>query len=116
MTFAVWVLLAVAEVLTLDRKGARGEVRFDHTAHVKASTKTPCVSCHHTRTERGTPQLAPCAACHLAEGDPKNPASKTSFDELHRTRAFHDQCIGCHITAVKGPRACVECHATERKP
>jgi hypothetical protein len=87
-----------------------GAATFDHDAHLK---KVPgseaCIACHHTRDARDIIQLERCSLCHRAEGDPGNPKGK-SFDEMYTKRAFHDQCIGCHLSSAKGPVACAECH------
>ncbi|HEY6099493.1 MAG TPA: cytochrome c3 family protein [Anaeromyxobacter sp.] len=60
----------------------RGDVPFDHAAHV--ARREQCRSCH---------------------GD--GPARKIA---LGKKRA-HELCVGCHALGRAGPRGCTECHA-----
>ena len=109
-----------SKVIRLDARGNTGVVLFDHKAHearinsdpnapYKARTGAACVGCHHTVNTRGIPQLWTCSACHRGEGDPRNPRNR-DFDEVWSERAFHDSCIVCHRTSMKGPTTCGECH------
>lgn len=120
---------AVSEdrIIELDMNGSRGVVRFNHNSHEavlnpapdvrhKASAAAACSGCHHTTGPTGVPQLWKCTLCHRGKGDPANPRN-TDYDELHRERAFHDKCIGCHragnetTTSRKAPVTCGGCHA-----
>jgi len=104
---------------TLNAKGRRGAVLFDHAAHERAAPdpasphpadpKATCAGCHHTRTDFGVPQLWKCGACHFGAGNDKNPQSR-NFDAVDAERAFHQKCIGCHQNAGKGPTVCGDCH------
>jgi DNA-directed RNA polymerase subunit RPC12/RpoP len=76
-----------------------------------------CLACHHDYKdginvlneddlEEGNPAIR-CAACHNGQG------------ELDRQKAFHRQCMGCHIETRKagqatGPEMCGTCHLPER--
>lgn len=107
---------------TLNAKGRRGIVRFNHTAHEtaapdpasphRADAKATCTGCHHTRSDVGAPQLSKCGACHFGAGDDRNPRSR-AFDEVDAERAFHQKCIDCHRGAGKGPMACSDCHQVD---
>lgn len=108
-----------SEEIVLDVKGARGAVFFNHRKHEvaapdpnsphKADPKATCVGCHHTRDSVGAPQLWKCGACHLDEGNEKNPRDG-NFDEVYSERAFHSKCVSCHQALNKGPVACGDCH------
>ena len=116
----VCTMVSRGEVLVLGKGGKRDPVAFDHAAHEKAvpnpaspfraTLKNTCIGCHHARTGRGAPQLAPCASCHRAESASGNPAAKAGAGEMHREAAFHSNCISCHEVSKKGPVACNGCH------
>lgn len=61
---------------------AKGEVTFDHAAHV--ARREGCRSCHGDGVARKI--------------------------ELGKKRA-HELCVGCHALGRAGPRGCTECHA-----
>lgn len=109
-----------AGIITLDLKGERGVVQFNHKTHeaainpdgtwpYPAKAGAACAGCHHTVSKRGIPQLWKCSACHRGEGDPRNPKNR-DFDEVWSERAFHDTCIACHRASTKGPTTCGGCH------
>jgi hypothetical protein len=110
------VLMAQEDKMILDsskapQKKGRPAVTFPHNRHIEAGVD--CKACHHlyqngknvldeSRLEAGNPDIR-CSKCH----DPKS--------RLHLQEAFHDQCIGCHVSYQNekkktGPRYCGECH------
>ena len=109
--------LAQEEVINLngdaDTARQRTPVAFSHDLHMGLYE---CLDCHH-RYENGenvldedelvedSPEIS-CAGCH---------DDKASID---RQRAFHRQCMGCHIEVRKageasGPEMCGACHLPE---
>lgn len=97
-----------------DIKGQRTAVAFSHDLHMGLYE---CLDCHHDYKDRinvlsednleeGNPDIR-CAACHNDQAD------------LGRQKAYHRQCIGCHIETRKagnasGPEMCGACHRLER--
>jgi hypothetical protein len=91
----------------------RPAVAFSHDLHMGLYE---CLDCHH-KYENGVNVLdeddlveeAPqvnCAACHDASAS------------IDRQKAFHRQCMGCHIQVRKageasGPEMCGSCHLPE---
>jgi cytochrome c553 len=109
------------KLITLDQYGTRGVVYFDHKSHemlvssdpnwpFKAQRTAACSGCHHSTNSKGVTQLVACRACHLEEGNPKNPKSSSDIVEITTDEAFHRNCIGCHRAEAKGPRLCSGCH------
>jgi hypothetical protein len=92
-------------------KSKRPGVILPHNLHVEAGLS--CKDCHHVyengknvldegKLEEGNQGIR-CSACH-------GPKLRIDLEQ-----AFHDQCIGCHITSQKekkktGPRFCGQCH------
>jgi len=92
----------------------RTAVAFSHDLHMGLYE---CLDCHHDykdsinvlnedNLEEGNPDIR-CSACHNDQAD------------LGRQKAFHRQCIGCHIETRKagnasGPEMCGACHRLER--
>ena len=92
----------------------RTAVPFPHDLHMGIYD---CLDCHHeykdgenvldeNTLEEGNPDIR-CAACHNEQAD------------LDRQKAYHRQCIECHIDARKagqasGPEMCGTCHLAER--
>lgn len=88
----------------------RSAVTFKHALHMEG---LECLSCHH-RYENGEnvldegeleddTQNVKCAACHNGEA------------KTHLKKAFHHQCMGCHMGLRKqgrntGPELCGQCH------
>jgi c(7)-type cytochrome triheme protein len=87
----------------------RTPVVFPHALHIGAMD---CTACHH-RYEKGKNVLDPaelsedhppdCGACHAHRERPS------------LTKAFHRQCVECHVKTDKekkksGPRMCAQCH------
>jgi Class III cytochrome C family len=109
------------KIITLDLYGTRGVVYFDHNSHEKFASPDPewpfktkptgaCSGCHHSTNSKGILHLVACRACHLEEGNPKNPKSSRDIVEITTDEAFHRNCIGCHRAEAKGPRLCSGCH------
>jgi hypothetical protein len=77
--------------------------RFAHDAHNEKAKIDDCTTCHHGEKDGKQDKTAdsagtPCADCH---------------GKLGRTplrRAFHKQCLGCHMEQNKGPVTCGDCH------
>lgn len=92
------------------------------TTGFAATTRKPAVFPHDRHNEKA--QIADCGVCHHGEKDgrqdPKNTSEGTPCSDCHaekakpgRTplmRAFHRQCMGCHLDVNKGPVTCGQCH------
>ena len=97
-----------------DLETQRTAVAFSHDLHMGIYD---CLDCHHDfkdgvnvldedTLEEGNPDIR-CSACHNDQAD------------LDRQKAFHRQCMGCHIDTRKtgeesGPEMCGACHLSER--
>ena len=95
----------------------RPSVDFLNRYHDSHMENLQCLDCHHKyvdgknvldedELEEGNPNIL-CSSCH-------NEKSKIKF-----TRAFHEECIGCHDRLSKegektGPSLCGECHARQK--
>ncbi len=96
-----------------ERAGQRSAVAFSHDLHMGLYE---CLDCHH-KYENGvnvldeddlveeSPEVS-CGACH------------DDAASIDRQRAYHRQCMGCHIQARKagepsGPEMCGTCHLPE---
>lgn len=92
----------------------RTPVAFSHDLHMGLYE---CLACHHDYQdgvnvlneddlEEDNPAIR-CATCHNGQAD------------LDRQKAYHRQCMGCHIDSRKagqasGPEMCGTCHRPER--
>jgi c(7)-type cytochrome triheme protein len=92
----------------------RTAVTFSHDLHMGLYE---CLECHHDYKdavnvlneddlEEGNPAIR-CSNCHNGQAD------------LDQQKAYHRQCMGCHIDARKagqtsGPEMCGACHRPER--
>ena len=92
----------------------RTAVAFSHDLHMGLYE---CLDCHHDykdsitvlnedNLEECNPVIR-CSACHNDQAD------------LDRQKAYHRQCMGCHIDTRKageasGPEMCGACHLVER--
>jgi len=93
-----------------------GGVKYDHTAHVKA-TADKCDTCHHaSRPEKpAKAKEEKCQTCHTktATAPMKTPA-KLAF---HDATAKKGTCVDCHLKSVaagkKVPAKCADCHKKE---
>lgn len=88
----------------------RSAVNFPHETHME---ELECLDCHH-RYENGENVLE---EDELEEGDPEVlcGACHTTDSDVELRKAFHRQCMGCHIDLRKasqetGPELCGECH------
>jgi hypothetical protein len=90
-----------------------------------AQASAACAGCHHTRSDKGIPQLWKCASCHKGEGNNEREIAGERLvnrdgDEVHAERAYHDMCIGCHKANYQaklpkpGPTTCGGCHKREQ--
>jgi hypothetical protein len=95
-------------------EGQRSAVPFSHDLHMGLYE---CLDCHHDYKngvnildedllEEGNPDIR-CSACHNDQAD------------LGRQKAYHRQCMGCHIDTrkagqVSGPEMCGACHLPTR--
>lgn len=116
ITLTMSLLMAQEEKMVLDAskvsmKKGRPVVNFPHEQHIGAGLE--CKACHHiyrdgknvldeSRLEAGSPDIR-CSKCH-----------GVAF-RLSLQKAFHGQCIGCHVIYWKekkktGPRYCGACH------
>lgn len=111
---AVSYAVAQPEVIILNQAEnsdkMRAPVEFTHETHME---NYECLDCHHAYEdgenvldegdlEEGNPDIL-CASCHDAGA------------ALNAQKAFHRQCMGCHIKERKagngtGPELCGECH------
>ena len=96
-----------------DLKVQRTAVVFSHDLHMGVYD---CLDCHHDykdginvldedTLEEGNPEIR-CSTCH------------NDNSELDRQKAYHRQCMGCHIDTRKagqasGPEMCGACHLAE---
>jgi c(7)-type cytochrome triheme protein len=129
----VWVATAILAVIALSlspfalaqdeemllntgdaMKTQRTAVVFPHDLHMGLYE---CLDCHHDykegvnvldedTLEEGNPDIR-CAACHNDQAD------------VDRQKAYHRQCMGCHIDTRKagdasGPELCGACHLSAR--
>ena len=104
-----------SEEILLDNTNAydkkqRAAVMFQHELHMEG---LECLQCHHqyengenvldeSELEEGADNIA-CASCHNDDSD------------IDLRKAFHRQCMGCHVSYRKdgqntGPELCGECH------
>jgi cytochrome c553 len=115
LALAVAVLLAVPamsqqDMTTVPAEGFKTKTRppaaFAHDAHNDKAGLTDCSTCHHGEKDGKKDPSAdsagtPCADCHTAAGKP----GRTPL-----MRAYHRQCMGCHLNLNKGPVTCGDCH------
>jgi len=114
------VLLAVPamsqqDMTTVSTEGFKKTTRlpaaFAHDTHNDKAGLTDCSTCHHGEKDGKRDASAdtsgiPCSDCHTAEGKP----GKTPL-----MRAFHRQCMSCHMEKKKGPVTCGDCHEPVKK-
>jgi hypothetical protein len=79
---------------------------FNHDVHNEKAGLDDCTVCHHGEKDgKRDPSQdtagTPCSDCHTAVGKP----GRTPL-----MRAFHKQCMGCHMEKKKGPVTCGDCH------
>ncbi len=79
---------------------------FKHDEHNEKAKLDDCTACHHgekdgKRDPGADTSGIPCSDCHAVEAKP----GRTPL-----MRAFHKQCMGCHMTQKKGPVTCGDCH------
>ena len=86
-----------------------------HNAKAKIDKTEQCGLCHHdpvaSRKENKnvTSEGTPCADCHAADaGKPLKKADASKDTPL--MRAYHQQCITCHVKQKLGPTYCGGCH------
>ena len=85
---------------------------FPHDAHNEKAKIDDCAACHHggengKRDPKATSEGTPCADCHSVTAAP----GRTPL-----MRAYHQQCIGCHMQKKAGPVACGQCHVDAAAP
>jgi hypothetical protein len=89
----------------------RTAVGFKHGLHMES---IECLSCHH-RYENGKNTLD---ESELEDEDAKNVKCVSCHNQKSKTnlkKAFHHQCMGCHMNLRKqgritGPELCGQCH------
>lgn len=80
---------------------------FVHDEHNEKAGIEDCAACHHGKGADGRQDKddvsagTPCADCHSVDG-------KSGATPL--MRAYHQQCISCHVKEQKGPSYCGGCH------
>ena len=101
-------------VLSAGETAQRPAVTFSHDVHMGIYD---CLACHHDFQD-GVNVLD---EGDLEEGNPAIRCSNCHNDQsgLDLQKAFHRQCIGCHIEVrkadqVSGPEMCGACHLPER--
>lgn len=86
---------------------SRPVARFDHDAH--QDILEDCASCHHGKNAEGKRDpddydpSESCDSCH-------KPAGKAEKGTTPLKRAYHKQCISCHVAENTGPTYCAGCH------
>ncbi|OLN27345.1 Tetraheme cytochrome c isozyme 2 [Desulfovibrio sp. DV] len=93
------------------KKTTRPPAAFAHDAHNEKAGLSDCTACHHGEKDGKRDPSAdtagiPCSDCHTAVAAP----GKTPL-----MRAFHRQCMGCHMDKKKGPVTCGDCHVPAKK-
>lgn len=79
---------------------------FAHDAHNEKAGLEDCAACHHGKDAAGKQDKedmsagTPCADCHAPVAAKDTPLM----------RAYHQQCISCHVEQSKGPTHCAGCH------
>ena len=103
--------LAQQDMTTVPAEGfavkTRMPARFAHDAHNEKAGLSDCSACHHGEKDGKKDPSAdtagvPCSDCHTVDAKP----GRTPL-----MRAYHKQCIGCHMAQKKGPVTCGDCHA-----
>ena len=80
---------------------------FVHDAHNEKAMIDDCGECHHGKDKTGKLDKSditagtPCADCHAVD-------AKQGVTPLKR--AYHQQCIRCHVEKKLGPTYCGGCH------
>jgi len=86
----------------------RGPAAFFHDTHNENAGIDDCAECHHLYGEDGqkldgeSSEDQACSECH----GPRDAGRKPKL-----TKAFHQNCKGCHINLEKGPILCAQCHS-----
>lgn len=79
---------------------------FVHDAHNEKAKIEDCAQCHHGKDADGKQDKSdisagvPCADCHAVDARQGTPLK----------RAYHQQCIKCHVEQKQGPTHCAGCH------
>ena len=81
-------------------------VEFSHADH--ADLAESCADCHHHGD--GPDDINSCDSCHSEAFDPSEPETP------QLKMAYHQNCIGCHISEEAGATACVDCHERKALP
>ena len=85
----------------------RAPAVFNHEEHNETADIEECSECHHVYDEDGqkiedeSSEDMQCAECHEENSSGRQPALD---------KAFHVNCMGCHLEQKKGPILCGECH------
>lgn len=123
--YAAFPIKAPEEPIRIMYHTNAGKVLFDHQTHSAATGYgLACMDCHH---EHGGEEIEPvacglchatsvpvkdfpewCFDCHTDASEIENP------DTIKRSKALHDQCMGCHEEYGEGPMKgsdnCSKCH------
>jgi hypothetical protein len=116
------------ETITMDSKvfpeHKKSLVTFNHAKH-NVDYKVVCAECHHVYQDgknvwKEGDEVKKCDVCHTGAKAPKEPAlSKEEEIKGYYYSAIHENCKGCHMTAVKegkvAPTKCAECHPKAEK-
>ncbi len=79
---------------------------FVHDAHNEKAKIDDCAQCHHGKDSDGKLDKddmtagTPCVECHAVDAKQGTPLQ----------RAYHQQCIRCHVERKMGPTYCGGCH------
>lgn len=84
----------------------RPKAVFPHDDHNLDAEIDLCNECHHVyedgeKLEYESSEDLRCADCHELGAVGSQPSLR---------KAFHDNCMGCHLERKKGPVLCGECH------
>ncbi len=108
--FLAMPALGQQDMKTIPDEGFKTKTRptaiFNHDEHNEKAGIAECTACHHgekdgKRDPEADTSGIPCSDCHSVAAKP----GRTSL-----MRAFHKQCMGCHMDKKKGPVTCGDCH------
>jgi cytochrome c553 len=110
LVFSASLAMSQADMKTVPAEAfaqrSRPAAVFVHDAHNEKAAIETCGVCHHGKDDKGrkdveaTSEGTPCAECHAVDAKSGTPLM----------RAYHRQCINCHLEKKQGPTYCGGCH------